>query len=53
MLSYCWKYKENTVSKNPKLQKQKTEKMMLSSNSVVSGSKKKWDWLKSKKLVKY
>ena len=52
MLSYCWKCKENTESKNPKLQKQKMEKMMPSSNSVVSGSKK-WDWLKSKKLVKY
>ena len=40
MLSYCWKCKENTESKNPKLQKQKMEKTMLSSNSVVSGSKK-------------
>ena len=41
MLSYCWKCKKNTESKNPKLKKKKKqEKTVLSSNSVVSGSKK-------------
>ena len=43
MLSYCWKCIKNTEIKNLKLQKQKNKKngkIMLSSNSVVSGSKK-------------
>ena len=44
MLSYCWKCIKNTEIKNLKLQKKKKKKkngkIMLSSNSVVSGSKK-------------
>ena len=41
MLSYCWKCIKNTEIKNLTLQKQKKNgKIILSSNSVVSGSKK-------------
>ena len=52
MLSYCLKCRKNTESKNPKVEKIKNGRIMLSSNWVVCGSKKR-DLLKRKKLEDY
>ena len=40
MLSYCLKCRKNTENKNPRVEKTKTGRIMLSSNCVVCGSKK-------------
>ena len=40
MLSYCLKCRQNTENKNPKAVKTKNERIMLSSNCAVCGSKK-------------
>ena len=40
MLCYCLKCRKNTESKNPKVVKTKTKRMMLSSNCLVCGYKK-------------
>ena len=40
MLSYCLKYRKNTVSKNPKIVKIKNGKTMLLPNCVVCNNKK-------------
>ena len=40
MLSYCLKCKKKTENKNPRSEKTKTERIMLSSNFAICGSKK-------------
>ena len=40
MLLYCLKCRNNMESKNPRVEKTKNERMMLSLNCVVCGSKK-------------
>ena len=40
MLSHCLNCIKNTESKNPKAVKTKNEKIMLSSNCAICGSKK-------------
>ena len=40
MLSYCWKYRKNTESKNPKVVRTKNERITLLSKCVVCDSKK-------------
>ena len=54
MLSYCLKCRKNNENKNSKVVKTKSARIMLSSNCVVCGKKKKnQDLLKSKKLEDY
>ena len=40
MLSYCWKCRKNTKSKNPKFERTKNERIMLVSKCAVCDSKK-------------
>ena len=40
MLSYCFKCRKNTNSKNPKVVRTKNEKIMLLSKCAVCNSKK-------------
>ena len=40
MLSYCLKWRKNTESKKPKVEKVKNKKIMLSSVCAICGSKK-------------
>ena len=40
MLSYCWKCRKNTKSKNPKVERTKNERIMLVSKCAVCDSKK-------------
>ena len=40
MLSYCFKCRKNTESKNPKVARTKNKRIMLLSNCVVCDSKK-------------
>ena len=40
MLSYCWKCRKNTKSKNPKVERTKNERIMLASKCAVCDSKK-------------
>ena len=44
MLSYCWKYRKNTESKNPKVVRTKNERITLLSKCVVCDSKK-WKFI--------
>ena len=39
MLSYCLKCRKNTESKNPKVEKTKNGRIMITSNCAVCGSK--------------
>ena len=39
MLSYCWKCRKNTKSKNPKIERTKNERIMLVSKCAVCDSK--------------
>ena len=45
MLSYCWKSRKNTESKNPKVVRTKTGRIILLSRFAVCNSKK-WKFLK-------
>ena len=52
MLSCCLKFREKTDSKNPRVVKIKTGRIMVLSHCAVYCSKN-WDLLKRKKLVEY
>ena len=52
MSSYCLKGRKNTESKNPKVLRTKSGKVMLSSMCLVSNSKKS-KFLKEQKLEDY
>ena len=40
MLSYCLKFRKNTESKSPRVEKIKNVRIMLTSNCAVCGTKK-------------
>ena len=40
MLSYCWKYRKNTESKNPKVVRTKNGRIIILSKDAVSDSEK-------------
>ena len=46
MLSYCLKCRKNNENKNSKVVKTKSARIMLSSNCVVCGKKKKSRFIK-------
>ena len=52
MLSYCWKCRKNTESKNPKVVKINNGRMMLLSK-LQCVIVKNWNLSKGKKLVDY
>ena len=52
MLSYCFKCRKNTESKNPKVARTKNGRIMLLSKCAVCDTKKQ-NLSKSKKLVDY
>ena len=52
MLPYCFKCRKNTESKNPKLLKQKNERIMLLPKCAVFDNKKS-QFINAEKLVDY